>query len=112
MNTVEEEILTQEDRERLEPAKFLDATGKYRETILGNKIRIFGVINSSATIVTYKDAVVEVTYYSKTETKLGSEKYIIYEMFNPGSTVEFELKVDNYSDVETIGWEVVDATLN
>jgi hypothetical protein len=112
IETVEEEVLTQEDRERLEPAKFLHADGKYRETILGNKIRIFGVVTSSATVVSYKDAVVKVTYYSKTKTELGSEKYVVYESFSPGSMVEFELKVDNYSDVETIGWEVVDASLN
>ncbi len=51
-------------------------------------------------------------YYSKTETEMGSNSYTLYEVFTPQSTVNFELKVEKYEGVNTIGWEVVQATAN
>ena len=61
-------------------------------------------------LASFKDAIVKVTYYSKTKTILGSKTYTIYETFAPQSNVRFELRIENFQNVNTIGWDVIDAT--
>lgn len=107
--TYEEKVMSVEEIELSQPAKFLTADGEYNENFWGDKINVHGVITNKATAATYKDAVVRVTYYSKTKTELGSDEYTIYEIFAPNSTKKFELKISNYKDVNSIGWEVVSA---
>lgn len=110
--TYQEKVMTVEEIESSQPTNFLTASGKYNENFWGTKIKVHGVINNSATVATYKDAVVKVTYYSKTKTELGSNKYTIYETFPPNSTTQFELKIENYNNVNSIGWDVESAAIN
>lgn len=108
-NSYEEQKMTVAEIERLQPTKFLSADGTYRENFLGNKLKVNGTITNSATVVSYKDAIVRVTYYSKTKTNLGSEDYTIWEEFPPNQTKNFKLKIKNYNNVNSIGWEVINA---
>lgn len=110
--TYQEKVMTVEEIERSQPTNFLTADGNYNENFWGDKIKVHGVIKNAATVASYKDAVVRVTYYSKTKTELGSKEYTIYDNFPPHSEVKFELKIENYADVNTIGWDVVQATAN
>lgn len=107
--TYEERVMSVEEMERADPVKFLEADGTYKENFWGDKLKVSCTITNSATVVTFKDAVVRVTYYSKTKTVLGTNDYTVYEFFAPNSSKTVELKVDNYTDVNSIGWEVVDA---
>ena len=110
--TYQEKVMTVEEIERSQPTNFLTAEGNYNENFWGDKIKVHGVIKNKATVATYKDAVVRITYYSKTKTEIGSKDYTIYDIFPPHSEVKFELKINNYKDVKTIGWEVIQATAN
>jgi len=101
--------MTVEEIEKSAPTQFLSATGNYRENFWGDKFKIDCEITNKATVATYKDAVIKITYYSKTKTVLGSSKHIIYESFPPHSTKTVKLKVDNYSNVSSIGWDVIKA---
>lgn len=105
----EERKMTVAEIEQSQPTKFLSADGTYRENFLGDKLEVNGTISNSATVVNYKDATVRVTYYSKTKTNLGSEDYTIWEIFPPNHTKKFQLKIKNYSNVNSIGWEVINA---
>jgi len=105
----EEKVMSVEEEELSQPTKFLNAGGTYNENLLGNKLKVHGEITNRATVARFKDAVVRITYYSKTKTVLGSKDYTIYEIFAPNSTTNFELKIDNYQDVYSIGWEVISA---
>jgi hypothetical protein len=107
--TYEEKVMTVEETERSQPTAFLSADGNYNESFWGTKLKVHGTIKNNATVATYKDAVVRVTYYSKTKTELGNKEYTIYETFPPHSTKNFELKIENYKDVNSIGWEVINA---
>jgi hypothetical protein len=111
INTYEEKVLTVEEMERAEPTDFLDADGTYRKNFFGTKIKVHGFIRNTATVATYKDAVVRITYYSKTRTALITKNYKIYDYFPPKSKKNFELKIENYKDVNSIGWEVVSASV-
>lgn len=111
-STYQEKVMTVEETERSQPATFLIADGYYNENFWGNKLKVHGVIKNTATVASFKDAVVRVTYYSKTKTELGSKDYIIYDNFPPHSEKKFELKIENYKDVNSIGWTVLEATTN
>ncbi len=104
-----EKVMSIEETEQSQPTVFLDADGNYNENFWGDKIKVHGKITNSATVATFKDVVVRVTYYSKTETVLGSNDYTIYEIFPPNSVKNFELKIENYKHVNSIGWDVIDA---
>lgn len=108
----QEKVMSVEEIERSQPTTFLTADGTYNENFWGDKLKVHGKITNSATVASYKDAVVRVTYYSKTKTELGSKEYTIYEVFSPHSTKTFELKIDNYKDVNSIGWDVISAVAN
>jgi hypothetical protein len=110
--TYEQKVLTVEEMEMATPVNFLNASGNYNENFWGNKIKVHGVIKNTATVATYKDAVVRVTYYTKTNTEIATADYTIYDVFPPHSEVNFELKIDNYENVSTIGWDVIDAMNN
>lgn len=111
-STYKEKVMSVGEVERANPVKFLDATGTYIPNLLGGKLKVNGTVTNSATVTSYKDATVRVSFYSKSGTKLGTEDYVIYEIFPPGRTKKFKLKVTNYRDVETIGWDVVKAKPN
>lgn len=110
--TYEEKVMTVEEIERSQPTIFLTADGTYKKNFWGTKIKIHGIIKNKATVASYKDAVVKVKYYSKTDTELGSEIITIYENFPPHSEVPFELKIIKYKDVSKIGCDVIKATPN
>jgi hypothetical protein len=107
--TYEEKVERILKMEQSQPTKFLNATGTYRENLLGDKIKISCTIENNATSASYKDAVVRVTFFSKTKTILGSEDFTVYEVFNPQNSKTVELKVNNYTDVSTLGWDVIKA---
>lgn len=108
--TYRKKKMTIEQIEKSEPIHFLDVSGNYKESFWGTKINVSGKIVNRATVATYKDAVVRVIYYSKTKTVLGSKDYVIYELFPPNSTKSFELKIENYKDVNSIGLDIVNAS--
>lgn len=63
-----------------------------------------GEIISKATDNRIKDAVLELSFYSKTDTKLSSETRILYEFFVPGESTSFsfELTPPPYTDHPTV----------
>jgi hypothetical protein len=108
--TYDEKVNSIEDIELSQFNKFLNVNANYRKNLIGTKIKIDGSITNSATVATYKDVIVKVRYYSITQTELYNEDYTIYNFFPPNTVIDFELKISNYKDVESIGLEVVGAT--
>jgi uncharacterized protein YxeA len=107
--TYEERIESVEEIEKKNPVKFLSADGSYRENFWGDKLKVSCAITNYATVASYKDVVVRVTYYTKTKTVLASEDHIIYEVIPPNKTKTVQLKIVNYKNTHTIGWDVVSA---
>jgi len=95
--------------EKKSPTKYLTAGGTFKESFWGNKLKINCTITNKATLVTYKDAVVRVTYFTKTKTTIDIKDITIYEIFSPKSTKTIELKIENYKDVDSIAWKIVKA---
>ena len=110
-STYQESVMTIQEIEATEPVNYLKADGTYNNNFIGDKVKINGVITNSATVTTYKDIIVRVNFYSKTNTLIGTEDYTLYEFYQPNSTQEFKLKVKAYSNVSSLGWEVINASV-
>jgi hypothetical protein len=55
---------------------------------------ITGTVKNSATSAYFKDVVVDLTYYSKTKSVIGTEQFVIYESFAPGESKNFEYRIE------------------
>lgn len=108
-DTYQEKLMSIEEIELSQPAEFLTIDGNYNKNFWGDKIKIRGVINNTATVTSYKDIVVKVSYYTKTETEIGNKEYIIYDRFPPNSQIDFELKIRNYENVNTVKCDIIQA---
>ena len=49
-------------------------------------------------------------FYSKTQTRLGTEKELIFEYFPAGKTKNFKIKTYGYKGTKKIGWDIVSAS--
>lgn len=111
-NTYEEKVLTVEEIERADPAKFLDASGTYNESFWGDKMKIHGQVTNNATVANYKDVVIEVIFYSETETEIDRKQYVIYDFFNAHTSKNFELKIERPNGAKKCGWSAISAVAN
>lgn len=100
--------MTLEEQEKSSPTSFLTVEGKTWENLIGQTV-IEGDIKSSATIARFKDVVLIVTFFTKTDTHLGSETYVIYEFVNPGQLTHFKIKMDAPSATEKIAIDIESA---
>src|SRR5687767_9036014 len=60
-------------QEQAAPTEYLSADGTYRENFWGDKLKIKCNLHNRATLASFKDIVVRVTFYTKTDTELGSK---------------------------------------
>lgn len=106
----QEKLMTIEQTEKAQPTTFLKAEGTYNKSLFGGKLNFDGVIRNNATVVTYKDVVVRLTYFSETKTEIGKIEHTVQDFFPPQSEKPFELKIENDKAIHSIGWEVIAAT--
>lgn len=93
------------------PASYIHVEGNYKQNFLGNKQVVSGELRSSATKVIYKNVVLKVVYYGKTNTQLGSNLHTISKVLQPLAVIPFDFKADNYQDVDSIGIKIQSATV-
>jgi hypothetical protein len=108
-SSYEETKMTLEEKEKQNPISFLLTDGTYRKALTGGWV-LKGTISNSATIATYKDVVLEISFYSKTNTHLGTTQETVYEFFPAGQTKEFKLKTKAYKGTNAISWNIISAT--
>jgi len=108
-STYQEKVMTVEQIEQNDPSRFLKASGTYNKNFWGTAMKIHGEIENIATVANYKDVVVEVIFYSETETELDRKQYTIYDYFPAHSTKSFEIKADKPAGCNKLGWEAKSA---
>lgn len=109
-DSYENRVMSIEETERSQPTQFLSAEGNYRENFWGNKFKLECIIKNRATVATYKDVKIMITYYTKTKTALRTNNYTLYELFPPSSTKKIDLTIDTYKNVHSIGIDILSAT--
>jgi hypothetical protein len=92
------ELLAQEQSV---PTTYLAASGTSRRNLIGQLV-LEGYIANAATLANFKDPVLSVTWYSKTQTEIGTKEYPIYELVRAKAATPFKLKTDAPSYVATV----------
>jgi len=105
-----EKVFSVGEIERSNPTRFLSIDGQWNENFLGTKFVIKGSIQNIATVAGYKDVNIVVKYYTKTNTLITTESYVLYEFFQPNSKNDYELRVPYYKNTAKLNWEIVSAT--
>jgi hypothetical protein len=103
-------VMTVEEQEKADPARFLNATGKYRKNFWGDKVNIDGIIVSTATAANFKDALIRVTFYNDGQSVVTEKDFVIYEYIPVRGSKEFKIKTDWPSGAKSCGWDVINAT--
>ena len=100
------ELLAQEQGA---PTEYLQAQGTYRRNLIGQLV-LEGDIFNQATLARFKDPVLSVTWYSQTQTELGTQQLPIYEVMGPQDSKHYKLKTDAPSEVATVSIGITGAT--
>lgn len=112
-DTYQQKVMTVEEMEQADPVSFLNAGGTYKENFWGDIIKIHGEVQNTATVANYKDVIIEVIFYSATNTELERKRYTVFDYFPAHSKKKFELRIDKPSNaVQKCGWEAVGATVD
>ena len=83
-----------EYKEKTAPASYISASVRYdRNIFVADELMFY--FSSKATEVTYKDIVVDIGFYTKTNTLLKDYQHTIYEFLRPGGNLDIEVPIGN-----------------
>ena len=96
--------------EESNPTKYLSVSGKGNFNLL-NQTVIEGNISNTATLATFKDIKVKVTFQTKTGTVLNTNSFIVYDFASPGKNIHYKTKLAYYNkNCKALSLDVVSAT--
>jgi len=90
-DTYETSKMTISEIESKSPKKFLKVEGRDKHNLIGQTV-VKGKISNTATVVSYKDVTIKISFFSKTGTLLEEDEETIYNEVKPGETIEFKSK--------------------
>ena len=82
----------------------------WRKKLIGGTV-LEGTLHNSATAVNFKDPVLLVTWLSKTNTVIGTNRFPLDEYVAAGKTISYKLKVKAPSKISDIMVSVENATI-
>ncbi|QIX59694.1 hypothetical protein HER32_00190 [Hymenobacter sp. BT18] len=112
--SIEEAPLTYEQQRARLAAKELEywpefVSGSFTQhTNFINETVVQGTVSSTASVATFKDIVLEVTFYSKTDTELGTRRATIYEFLPPGGSVHVKKKFATPANTHHVQYGIAD----
>jgi cytoskeletal protein RodZ len=97
-------------KEQKKPKEYLSVSYTLDRTIFSGKDVINGTIFNSATMATFKDVVLKVTYSTGTGTELSTDEFVVYKYVYPNSSTSFQIKTVSPSSTKKIGVKVSSAS--
>ena len=82
---------TLEQTEKKNPKRFLSVEGSDRKNLIGQRV-IKGTISNKASVASYKDVDIELSFYSETGALLEKDHEVIYETITAGNSTNFKTK--------------------
>lgn len=79
------------DKEKNNPARFLKVDNRNRKNLIGQTVLI-GHLENKATVCTYSDVELRLSFFSKTGVKLDEVIETVYEKVPPGEKIKFKIK--------------------
>jgi predicted methyltransferase len=99
---------TLEEKEKKNPTRFIAANNRDRKNLIGQTVVIVNLTNN-ATIATYKDIALKLSFFSKTNVKLDEGNETVYETLKPGETIKFKTKYFAPKGTDSVAVKVMDA---
>ncbi len=96
------------EKEQKNPVNFLFIKGNNKKNLLGQTV-VKGEIANRATVATYKDVDIKLTFYSKTKALLETDKETIFEVLPPGESKNFKTKYFAPKGTDSVALEVLGA---
>ena len=100
------ELLAQE---QAAPTDYLHVVGSYRRNLV-DQLVLEGDIANQATLASYKDPLLAVTWFSKTGTELDTKQYPIYELVRAQQSKHIKLKTNAPDYVASVSIGIAGAT--
>lgn len=97
------------EKEKQNPSQYLDNKATMRTNLIDQKV-IEGTVSNTASVAIFKDLVLEVSFLSKTQSIISTQKFTIYEVIAPQQTVNFKFKTYAPTGTEGFSAMIVDAT--
>jgi hypothetical protein len=97
------------EKERNTPTEYLKGKMGMRSNLIGEKI-LEGTVANNATIATFKDVVLKVSFLSKTNSLIGTKEFTFYEVLAPKDTKVFKFKTFTPKEVKDFSVEIIGAT--
>ena len=81
----------------------------WRKNLVGETV-LEGTLTNTATVASFKDPVVLITWLSKTNTVLATSRYPLYEYIGAKKTISYKMKVKAPSKYSSVKATVESAT--
>jgi len=106
--TPEELRLELAQKEKTNPTEYLVETITMRKNLIGETI-FEGSVMNNASVATFKDIVLEISYLSKTQAVISTKQFTIYEVAAPGKWASFKFRTIAPSETKGFSARVVTA---
>ncbi len=105
----EEKKTSLKDMEYANPLQFLKIKGDFHGNLV-NQTVIEGEITNNATLVSYKDIMVQIVFKDKEGSTIERQREKLEDVIKPNSTVEFKIKTGHVKGVEEVIVDIVSAS--
>ncbi len=96
------------ETEKKNPKRFLTVEGSDRKNLIGQRV-IKGTISNKATVASYKDVDIELSFYSETGALLEKDHEVIYETITAGNSTNFKTKYFAPKGTDSVVMKIVGA---
>ena len=96
------------ETEKKNPIRFLSVEGNDRKNLLGQRV-IKGTISNKATVASYKDVDIELSFYSQTGALLEKDHEVVYETITAGNSTNFKTKYFAPKGTDSVAMKIVGA---
>lgn len=99
------------EKEKKDPKSFLVVSGHDKHNLIGQMV-IKGTVTNKATVATYKDVDVQLTFFSKTGALLETDKETVFEVLAPGQSKNFKTKYFAPKGSDSVAFAILGAKVN
>ncbi len=104
----EEKKESLEDMEKKDPVRFLSVSSHDKKNLIGQTV-VKGTLKNRATVASYKDVEIELSFFSKTGSLLEKDNETIYETIAPGKETDFKTKYFTPKGTDSVAIRVLNA---
>ncbi len=97
-------------KEQKDPLNFLTVHGNDKRNLLGQTV-VKCVVKNNATLATYKDVDLQLSFYSKTKVLLETDKETVFEVLPAGQSKDFKTKYFAPKGTDSVALEVLAAKI-